>query len=226
MSRRVASGGRPEAVFFDFDGVLADSVHVKTLAFRRIFECEGEEVAEKVVAHHLANGGMSRFEKFEYYYRNFLKRDLDEATKRELCERFSELVTDEVVKAPAVPGAMEFLDRHLNRLLMAVVSGTPTIELREICRKRKIDRYFTEIVGSPESKGTNLKRILKSHQLNPWRCVFVGDALSDYRGAMQNGVPFIARVTAENEELFANLDVVRIPDLRVLEHAMEEVVRG
>ena len=46
-----------QAVFFDFDGVLADSVEVKTRAFYRLYEGHGPEVAAQVAAHHRANGG-------------------------------------------------------------------------------------------------------------------------------------------------------------------------
>ena len=60
------------AVFFDFDGVIPDSVYVKTKPFAKIFRHYGPEVEQAVVDHHLANGGVSRFEKFEYYYTHIL----------------------------------------------------------------------------------------------------------------------------------------------------------
>ena len=49
---------------FDFDGVLADSVDIKADAFAELYSPYGSEIVEQVVAHQLANGGMSRFEKF------------------------------------------------------------------------------------------------------------------------------------------------------------------
>jgi len=41
-----------KALFFDFDGVLADSVEVKTDAFSKLFEKFGPEIQAKVVEHH------------------------------------------------------------------------------------------------------------------------------------------------------------------------------
>ncbi len=41
-----------KAIFFDFDGVLADSVEIKTLAFAKLFEQYGKEVVNIVVEHH------------------------------------------------------------------------------------------------------------------------------------------------------------------------------
>jgi len=62
-------------IIFDFDGVLAESVHIKTQAFYKLYEPFGVNVAEKVVQHHKANGGMSRFEKFPYYHKILLNKD-------------------------------------------------------------------------------------------------------------------------------------------------------
>ena len=44
----------------------------------------------------------------------------------------------------------------------------------------------------------------------------VGDGLSDYEAARRAGVPFILRQTAEQEELFRDLDVERVADLTEL----------
>ena len=57
-----------KAILFDFDGVLVESVDIKTKAFAKLFENEGPEIVNKVVEYHLANGGVSRFKKFDYIY--------------------------------------------------------------------------------------------------------------------------------------------------------------
>jgi len=44
-------------IAFDFDGVLAESVGVKTKAYARLFEEHGEGVVSRVVDYHLKNGG-------------------------------------------------------------------------------------------------------------------------------------------------------------------------
>ena len=58
---------------FDFDGVLADSVNIKTLAFYELYKEYGGSISSKVVEHHEANGGMSRFDKFKYYHHKHKK---------------------------------------------------------------------------------------------------------------------------------------------------------
>ncbi len=68
-----------QAFFFDFDGILADSVEVKTRAFAKLFESYGPEIQARVVEHHRKNGGMTRKDKFRHYYAEFLKSPLDDA---------------------------------------------------------------------------------------------------------------------------------------------------
>ena len=53
--------------FWDFDGVIKESVEVKTQAYFSLFEPFGFDVANKVRMHHIANGGMSRFDKLPSY---------------------------------------------------------------------------------------------------------------------------------------------------------------
>ena len=56
-----------QVIFWDFDGVIKDSVQVKSLAFQKIFSEYGFDVVNRVRRHHERNGGMSRFEKFPLY---------------------------------------------------------------------------------------------------------------------------------------------------------------
>ena len=61
-----------KVIIFDFDGVLVESVNIKTEAFAEIYRPYGKLIERKVVNHHLANGGVSRYEKFVLYHNKFL----------------------------------------------------------------------------------------------------------------------------------------------------------
>ena len=145
------------AIAFDFDGVLVESVEVKTRAFARLFNTEGPDAVRKILDYHLENGGVSRFEKFKTIYRSILKRPLSEEQFRSLCERFSELVVDEVVAASWVDGAEEWLIRHQGRYPLFVISGTPQEELQEIITRRGMAKFFTSVLGAPRTKGLLLR---------------------------------------------------------------------
>lgn len=180
-----------QALFFDFDGVLVDSVEVKTRAFGRLFEPYGPGIAYRVIEHHRRHSGVSRFDKFRHYYEAFLGEPLSDEGLSELCRRFARMVVDEVVAAPEIPGAVAFLKKWHGRVRCFVVSATPQEEIREIVRRRGWEGYFVEATGSPAPKSENLLRLLRSYSLQPERCLFFGDAESDYLAARSCRVPFL-----------------------------------
>ena len=103
---------RVEAAFFDFDGVILESVAVKTEAFRRLFQDRSPEEVDEVVAFHLANLGLSRYVKFEHFYANVFREPLSEEHVAELDTHFSRLVEEGVLGASPVAGALDFLRRR------------------------------------------------------------------------------------------------------------------
>lgn len=190
-----------EAFFFDFDGVLADSVEVKTRAFAKLFEPHGPEVVRKVIAHHRLYGGMTRVEKFRHYYSDYLNRNLNDGEMADLCRRFSELVVDEVVAAPEIKGAGSFLQKWCARVPCFVISAAPDREIKEIVKRRGMEGYFKEVVGAPTDKQRNLETLLAKYNLNPSRCCFFGDAESDYLAGSSCGLDFIGIVPGEDAPL-------------------------
>lgn len=184
------------AIAFDFDGVLVESVEVKTKAFARVFADESPEVVQRIVAYHQRNGGISRFEKFATIYREMLKRPLVEKMLRQLGEEFSRLVVEEVVAAPWVEGAREFLTQHHGRYRFFVVSGTPQEELKDIITRRGMAKFFDDVLGSPQTKDVLLREAMSRHDLRPADLVLVGDAGNDWSAARQLGIPFIWRRTS------------------------------
>lgn len=200
------------AIVFDFDGVLVESIDVKTSAFADLYRPYGAEVVEQVVAFHLANGGMSRYDKFRHYHQNLLQRSLGSAEESELSAQFSQLVEDKVVQAGWVPGASEFLAAWHSRLPLYVASGTPQDELRRIVAKRGMGAFFRGVYGSPARKAEILKGIIAAGAYRPCDVLMVGDALADFEGARAAGTRFLGRVAEETPNLF-DRSVATIPDL-------------
>ena len=88
----------PEAyklIFWDFDGVIKDSVPLKTEAFDQLF-CEyGEEVRKYVREYHLLHGGVSRQIKIPHYFRTLLNQELSEEETLKYCQRYADSVSKE-----------------------------------------------------------------------------------------------------------------------------------
>ncbi|ODS33770.1 MAG: hypothetical protein SCARUB_01127 [Candidatus Scalindua rubra] len=85
--------------FFDFDGVIVDSLETKAQAFGALFKDYGEEIVRKVIDYHLQNGGMSRYEKFKFYYNNFLNKKITQEIIGDLDREYSQLVVEKSRKS-------------------------------------------------------------------------------------------------------------------------------
>ena len=117
------------SIIFDFDGVIAESVNVKTEAFSKMYAKYGSDITEKVVEHHLSHGGISRFEKFKFYHKEYFGIELTNQQHQKLANQFSELVVQKVIAAPYVPGALEFIQNNYKYYDLFISSGTPEDEI-------------------------------------------------------------------------------------------------
>ena len=188
-----------EAVFFDFDGVILDSVDVKTKAFAKMFRKYGPEAEKRVVEYHLNNGGVSRFDKFRYYYEEILNKPVNEEIIKSLSKQFSNLVVDGVLASPFMPGAKKSLESLKEKGIPCyIVSATPYEEINLIVEKKELKEYFKEVHGSPRKKWEICQEIINRKYYSSQNCLFVGDAMSDYEAAQRNCICFLG-ILKDNE---------------------------
>lgn len=209
-----------KVIFFDFDGVIVESVDIKTNAFAKLFKQEGKDIVKRIIDYHLNNGGISRYEKFKYIYKEILKRQLNDNVFQELCNRFAELVMNDVIAAPYVKGAKEFLENYSHKYKCFIVSATPQNELEDIIERRGIKRFFKAAYGSPTEKLEIIRNILIGEWIEHGNVLYVGDAMSDYIAAKDNSVNFVARIN-RNEAIFNHIDCTKIMDLTNLSKIVE-----
>ena len=209
-----------DAIIFDFDGVLAESVDVKTRAFEALYAEYGDRIVEQVRDYHLQHGGISRFEKFRYYHEVLLGKTLTKDEEKQLGDRFSQYVEDAVVESVYVAGAYNFLENYYQSIPLFVASGTPDVELKRIVSRRNMAHYFISVHGSPAKKGDIIQDILTKHSFNPDRVLMVGDAIADYEGAIAAGIKFMGRVMKYPETYPFSVETLVLPDLVNLEVKM------
>lgn len=188
-------------IFWDFDGVIKDSVTVKSMAFEQLFLSYGNKLAERVRQHHESHGGMSRFDKLPLYL-GWAGMEPTEDRVNACCEQFSQLVFQGVIDAPWVPGAEEYLRNNPHQQMFVTVSATPQEELEKILRLLDLDSCFTTVFGVPMSKKDAIHRTLESCDMSPDRCLMIGDAKADWDAAQANHVPFLLRRHATNGQVF------------------------
>ena len=187
-------------VFWDFDGVIKESVEVKTDAFEQLFTPFGKDIAKKVRIHHEENGGMSRFDKLPIYL-DWAEQPLSVQLVAKYAENFSLLVKQKIVDSPWVPGVLDYLQNNHKRQQFFLITATPQKEIEGILSQLDIARYFKQVIGYPTNKTKAIKILLKRYNIDFQRAVMIGDSRSDYDAAMQNQLVFILRKTKLNKNL-------------------------
>jgi phosphoglycolate phosphatase-like HAD superfamily hydrolase len=180
---------------FDCDGVILDSNDVKTAAFRAVGMPYGAAEAERLVRYHQENGGVSRYEKFEVFFRDILGERRYEDKLRVALTDYASRVRAALRSCPEVPGAREFLERQrkISSVRAFVISGSDEQELRHIFAERNLDRYFDGIFGSPARKQDIVAGLCSSENVfvKNLSAVLCGDSRLDYEVARACGIEFI-----------------------------------
>jgi phosphoglycolate phosphatase-like HAD superfamily hydrolase len=196
---------------FDCDGVILDSNQIKTEAFYEICLPYGKEKAELMVSYHKEHGGISRFEKFNWFLRTILQKDIDPIEHKRMCENFGLLVKNKLLKCNYTDGFIEFLGR-LNALQIKpyVVSGGLESELKEIFTNRRLVNYFSDVFGSPRNKIEILSSI-SSAGIGLSSGIFIGDSKADYDASKAFGMEFVfLRKYSESMHWFKSIDSTSI----------------
>lgn len=204
------------AIIFDFDGVILESMDLKAEVFRELFR-DSPEHQDRIVRLHMDNGGMSRFEKFSLIYRDVLRREWTAEEAERLDEEFRRLLADGMLTCPFVPGMPGFLERRSREVPLFVVSGAPEGELREVLTRRGLAGFFQGIAGAPRPKPELLGRILSDHGWSASEAVYIGDSRYDAQVAARSGIPFIGRVRAGHPNPFPAPPLATVSDLDDLE---------
>ena len=190
-----------KGIIFDFDGVIAESVQVKTDAFASLYEKYGDNIVTKVIEHHEANGGMSRFKKIKLYHESFLNKAITNEEIEDLANQFSKLVVRKVINSPYVPGVFKYIQKCYEKYNLFISTGTPTNEMYQILGGREISKYFVEVYGSPDEKSTHISKIMSKYNYYPDELIFYGDANTDIDAAEQANIPFVLIKNSFNEKL-------------------------
>lgn len=189
-----------KGILFDFDGVLVDSVDIKTQAFNHLFRNCPVEIRQQIVSLHLTHSGLSRYDKFRIIYQEFFNQTITAAEVERLAAEFSRFCVEKIVSVPYVKGAMEFVSNYCRSYSLFIVSSTPELELQTIVERRGIAPFFKGVYGTPRTKPEIIRRILNQEKLPAEEAVFIGDAMSDFAAALECGTHFIGRIDDQSRD--------------------------
>ena len=181
-----------KVIILDFDGVIVESVGIKDSAFKALFQQYPNQLDE-IMAYHLSNNAIVRFEKFKHIIEHILKIKYTEEIKNKLSTTFAELVVGSIINCPYVPGAQEFLSYFHEKIPMYLATASPAEEIKEIIEVRGLTSYFEEIYPIPWTKEASIRAILSKKNICAREAIFIGDSPEDLYAAQKAGVSFIAR---------------------------------
>ena len=201
-----------EAVIFDFDGVILDSANIKTEAFLQLFD-QYPQHSKAIKEYHIEHQGITRYQKFEWIYRELLNKSYTPETKRKLGEAFSQIVFDKIMKADFIPGAKELLQKLQGKIPAFIASGTPDQELQKIVEERGLSRFFEAVYGSDISKEQAIEVISDRCKIPCSEILFIGDATTDCRAAKTKGTRFAAVYSEDMEEYWKERGIEPVQNL-------------
>jgi len=199
-----------KGIIFDFDGVIAESLQIKTDAFVDLYKPFGADIVNKVVDHHEANNGKSRFEKIEYYHNSFMNKKITKKEISDLADQFSKMVINEVINSSFVPGVHRYIQKCSKKYKLFISTGTPNNEIRKILEGKNIIQFFKGIFGSPDSKIHHINTILSEYDINTKELLFFGDSNSDIEAAKYYNINFVLRIHEKNKSFFDNYGGTKI----------------
>ena len=179
-----------KTLVFDCDGVILNSNKVKSEAFYNSALEYGSDVAQKLVDYHVEFGGVSRFKKFEYFFKGILKRDFEPSEFDNIVAKYAEEVRHGLLTCE-IAESLELLKSATKNATWLVASGGAQDELREIFQLRDLEKYFQGgIYGSPTSKDDIIEQQLENGTIK-YPCLFLGDSRFDHEASSKFNLDFI-----------------------------------
>ena len=178
-------------IIFDFDGVILDSVPVKTEAFRKLFKDFSKEKVDELIEFHIQNGGMSRYKKIEYFFTKILNKSITNEDVLKYAEKYSQITKEELAQMKyLIKDTLDFIKQNFKKYNMHIASGADEEDLKYICNKLDLKKYFLSINGSPKVKSEIVKDILDNNSYKKEETILIGDSINDYEASYSNKIEF------------------------------------
>jgi len=180
-----------KTIFWDFDGVILDSMKIKGDGFLELFKEYDKQFLDLMEKYHYDNGGVSRFEKIKYFYNDILNQMISEDDIVKLADKFAKIIQNKLYdKSNLIQDSLEFIKANYDKYNFHIVSGAEHYELNSLCDSFKLTQYFKSINGSPTKKDILVKNILEGYSYKKEESVLIGDAMTDYNASIINSIEF------------------------------------
>jgi len=178
-------------IFWDFDGVILNSDKVRTEGFKYVFDSYSKKEIDMLINYHIINGGLSRYEKIEYFSQKILDKRLNDEEKKQYAQLYGNYCRERLCnKNLLIRSSINFIKENHKNFNFHLVSASDEKELIYLCSNLDIKKYFKSISGSPVNKIENIKRLLKSNNYIESKCCLIGDSINDKVAAIENSISF------------------------------------
>jgi phosphoglycolate phosphatase-like HAD superfamily hydrolase len=177
---------------FDFDGVIINSNEIREFGFRQVLRKFDADKVDLLIDFHNANGGLSRYVKFKYFYNEILHKDISRSKINSLALEFSQIMLLKLSNTKyLIKETLDFI-KYLNEKskILHIVSGSDEAELNILCKNLKLDHLFSSIKGSPKSKEFLVRNIVDNNSFEKEDYCLIGDSINDFDAANHNGIMF------------------------------------
>ncbi|SKB36657.1 Phosphoglycolate phosphatase, HAD superfamily [Salegentibacter holothuriorum] len=179
------------AILWDFDGVILDSMPVREYGFKKVLEKYPTREVNLLLDFHKVNGGLSRYVKFRYFFKEIRKEDVSEEKLSNLAKSYSDIMRKKLVsKNNLILETINFIKENKSNFNMHIVSGSDNNELNFLCDKLIISQYFKSIEGSPTPKIELVRSLIKRYGYAPENICLIGDSMNDFEAANLNSIDF------------------------------------
>jgi phosphoglycolate phosphatase-like HAD superfamily hydrolase len=209
LPQQLESLGSFSHVFFDFDGVLQDTIEIKGHCFVDAF-CEAivlqDDQREAILNLHYENLSLNRIKKIELMAARLadlsgIAHDLVEL-REVVLDSYAKLWRSKMLLVDLVPGCVDLLTYLTERGVgLSVCSAMPHVDLDKIIRVLDIDNFFDRWNGWPVSKEQHIANVIDRGFLEPIHCGYIGDGLEDLSVALRSGVNFFLKRHEFNREI-------------------------
>lgn len=190
-----------KVLLWDFDGVIMDSMPVRSKGFEEVLCDYPREQVEKLLIYHNTNGGLSRYVKFKYFFEEIRKESVSNHVISDLAENFSKIMLSLLLdNSLLIDDSISFIKKNFSNYSMHIVSGSDGVELNYICNHLDIAKYFLSINGSPTPKKELIEQIFKKYNYNSNDVAIIGDSINDVEAADFNGIDSIGYNNTELKE--------------------------
>lgn len=181
-----------KVILWDFDGVLMDSMPVRDSGFLQVLSDYPADQVSALMTYHRANGGLSRYVKFKYFFEQIRGESVTEEKILSLADSFSKIMMGQLINPELlIEDSISFVKENYKKIPMHIVSGSDGQELNEICRQLNLSQFFSSIHGSPTPKTELVAGLLRKNNYNKTSTVLIGDSKNDWDAASVNGIDFL-----------------------------------